>query len=300
MHIAALVLLAAFNRGEVYLDHSATSPFTTGTFYEAWVYPPEANYAVGTGGTPLLYKLVPMFGPGHFYIPVPNQAIFYSGGTMSWWDGVSHNFGEPGKGYTDIFQDDGAFGEIAPMRNGDYLVGGAKLIEFNLQGRVRDIAFPNSAQSEHIELLGDQCTLLYSVANRVARMNICTGAALSDFAALGAGQSAGSIRQLPSGDVLVASGSAIVQFSAGGSMLRSYPFDGVTRIALTPDGSGFYAFAIVNGKPALRFYDDGRDIPIGNPGMNDPSVAQQADDLVVVEEWRAATQPGQRRLRAIR
>jgi hypothetical protein len=305
--IASLLALplAAFERAEVYFDHTATGPFTPGTFYEAWAFAPSWSYAVATGGNLLIYKSVPVFGPGHFYIAAPNQVVFHSGGTVSWWDGVPRLFSEPGKGYADIFHDDAPLGEIAPMRNGDYLVpeqstSGAKLIEFNLQGRVAEVAFPNGAGAEHIELLGDQCTLLYGIGNRIARMNLCTGAALSDFAALAADQTVGSIRQLPNGDVLVAGGSAIVQFSAGGAMLRAYPFDGVTRIALLPDGNGFYAAGVSGGKPVLRVYGDGREIPVGNPGMNDSSTAQAADDLVVVGEWRAAAQPLRLRLRTVR
>jgi hypothetical protein len=298
--------LAAFERGEVYFDHTAASPFNPGSFYEAWVFAPSWSYAVSTGARPLIDKSVPLFGAGHFFIAAPNQIVFHSGGTVSWWDGVPHLFSEPGKGYADIFHDDAPLGEIAPMRNGDYLVPeqsatGAKLIEFNLQGRVAEYAFPNGAGAEHIELLGDQCTLLYGAGNRVARMNLCTGAAMSDFAALPADQMVGSIRQLPNaGDVLVASGSAIVQFSAGGAMLRAYPFDGVTRIALTPDGNGFYAAGVSGEKPVLRVYGAPKDIPIGNPGMNDSATALAADDLVVVGEWRAATQPSKLRLRTVR
>jgi hypothetical protein len=296
--------LAAFDRGAVYFEHRSSLPGNSRVFFEPWLFEPQWDYAVAAGATPLIYKLVPMFGSGHFFIPATNEVVFHNGGTVSVWDGVNHIFTEPGLGYTELFHDDAELGEIAPMRSGNFLVperaAFAKLIEFNLNGRVAEIPFPNSIGSLHIELLGDQCTLLYSVANRVARMNICTGAALSDFAALAAGETAGSIRALPNGDVLVASGNAVVQFTAAGALLRTYPFAGVTHIALTPDGGGFYAGGVSAGKATLRFYGPPKEIPLGNPEMTDAFVPEQADDLVVVGEWRAATAVPIKRLRAVR
>ena len=317
--LAVLVLLsaaplAAFNRGEVYFEHRSSLPGSSRVSFEPWVFDPQWDYAVATA-TPLIYKIVPMFGAGHFFIqarsvgsfaPRPDviEVVFHSGGTVSVWDGVNHIFTEPGLGYTELFHDYAELGEIAPMRSGNFLVpenaAFAKLIEFNVQGRVAEIPFPNGIGAEHIELLGDQCTLLYGVANRVARMNICTGPAMTDFATLAAGETAGSIRALPGGDVLVASGNAIVQFTAGGALLRMYPFAGVTHIALTPDASGFYAAGVSAGKATLRFYGAPREIPIGNPGMTDAYVPQRADDLVVVGEWRAATAVTLGRLRVVR
>ena len=287
--------LAAFNRGDVYFEHRSFFPIDNTNSYESWQFDPAWSYAIGADAWPLIYKEVPLFGPGHFVIPASNQILFHRDRTVSVWDGVYRVFTEPGKGYTEIFRDDAELGEIAPMRSGHFLVpegsmAGAKLIEFTLNGRVREIAFPNGIGAEHIELLGDQCTLLYGVANRVARMNICTGAALSDFATLSA--PAGAIRQLPSRDVVVADGSAVLQFTADGALLRSYPFAGVTHVALTPDGSAFWAAAVVAGKAELRRYDGGtRDVPIGNPGMSDGFVPTAVDDLVVVGEWRAAALP---------
>ena len=287
--------LAAFTRGEVYFENRVS------VAYEPWVFAPGWDYAVSAGATPLLYKTVPMFGAGHFFIAAPNQIVFHNGGTVSVWDGVPHIFTEPGLGDTELFHEDAPLGDIAPMRNGDFLVpSGLKLIEFNVHGRVREIAFPNVVAPEHIDLLGDQCTLLYDAGNRVARMNICTGAALSDFAALDAGKSAGAIRALPNGDVLVADGSEVLRYTADGALLNAYPFAGVTHIALTPAGDAFYAGAVDAGNAILRVYGTGRDIPIGNPGMTDAFVPEAVDDLVVVGEWRAATAAPKQRPRAVR
>jgi hypothetical protein len=292
--------LAAFNRGEVYFEHSATLPGDSRPAYEAWMFAPGLSFAFAAGASPLIYKAVPMFGPGHFLIQVPNEIVFHDEGTISVWDGVNHIFTEPGLGYTELFHEDAALGEIAPMRNGDFLVtAGLQLIEFNVRGRVREIAFPNVVSPEHIDLLGDQCTLLYDAGNRVARMNICTGAALSDFAVLAAGETAGSIRALPNGDVLVANGNAILRFTADGGLLTSLPFPGVTHIALTPDGGEFYAAGVSGEKASLRMYPAGREIALGNPEMQSAYVPVEGNDLVVVGEWRAATSPKARQ-RAVR
>ena len=309
--------LAAANRGDVEFEHSATSPYLSKPFFESWEFNRQWDYAVSADAWPLIYKTVPYLdGPGHFLIPATNEIIFHSERTVSYWDGIPHIFSEPGKGYSDIFTDDADLGEIAPMRSGHFLVPersndrarGAKLIEFNVQGRVAEYRFPEVVENdraigaEHIELLADECTLLYAAGNRVARFNICTRQAESDFAALSAGESAGSIRQLPNGDVLVASGSAVLQFTAAGALLRGYPFLGVTHLALTPDGAAFWAAGVFAGKAELRLYENGgaRTITLGNPGMVDPSVPVAASDLVVVGEWRAGAVPAKTRGRAVR
>ena len=299
--------LAAFDRGEVRFEHSATLPGSPNTLFETWLFAPQWSYAAAGDAQALIYKSVPYLGSGHFFIPAPNEIVFHSGGTVSVWDGVQRIFTEPGKGYTDIFHDDAELGEIAPMRAaGMFLVpergtSGAKLIEFNLQGRIAEVPFPNGAGATHIELLGDQCTLLYGAGNRVARMNICSGAALSDFATLAADEVVHTIRQLPNRDVLVANGNAVLQFTADGALLRSYPFPGVTHIALAPDGTFFWAAGVAAGKAELRRYDgEATEIPIGNPEMRSILVPLQADDLVVVGEWRAAAQPAKVRRRAAR
>jgi hypothetical protein len=309
--------LAAANRGDVEFEHSATNPFLSKPFYESWEFNRQWDYAMASDAWPLIYKTVPYLdGPGHFLIPATNEIIFHSERTVSYWDGIPHIFSEPGKGYSDIFTDDAELGEVAPMRSGHFLVPersndrarSAKLIEFNVQGRVAEYRFPEVVENdraigaEHIELLADECTLLYGAGNRVARFNICTRQAESDFATLSAGESAGSIRQLPNGDVLVASGSAVLQFTTAGALLRSYPFLGVTHLALTPDGAAFWAGGVFADKAELRLYENGsaRTITLGNPGMVDPSVPAAASDLVVVGEWRAGAVPVKTRGRAVR
>src|SRR5437868_4783219 len=164
--------LAAFDCGDVYFEHRSSLPGSSRVSFEPWVFDPQWDYAAGIA-TPLIYKSVPMFGAGHFFIQARNfgalsphpdiiEVVFHSAGTVSVWDGVNHIFTEPGLGYTELFHDDAELGEIAPMRSGNFLVperaAFAKLIEFNLNGRVADIPFPNSIGAEHIELLGDQCT----------------------------------------------------------------------------------------------------------------------------------------------
>jgi len=296
--------LAAFTPGDVYFEHRSSLPSSNGAYFEAWQYEPQWRYALAADAWPLIDKVVPLFGAGHFFVPASNLVVFHSDRTVSFWDGVPHIFTEPGLGYTEIFRDDADLGEIAPMRPGLYLVPelgakNAKLIAFTLQGRIAEYPFPNGIGAEHIELLADQCTLLYGLGNRVARMNLCTGQALADFATLAAGQMAGAIRKTPNGDVLVADGSQVLRFNAGGALLMTYPFAGVTHVALTPDGTSFWAAGVNAGVAELRSYGAGNDIPIGNPEMTSATTPLEANDLVVVGEWRAAAQ-AKIRLRAKR
>jgi hypothetical protein len=287
----------AFDRGDVLLENRVQSTVPT---YELWDHF-GWRFAVLTG-FPLIDKTIPFTGPGHFIAPAPNEIVFHSDRTVSVWDGAPHAYNEPGKGYAEIFTDDAELSEIAPMRSGNFLVAerGPKLIEFNLHGRVADHAFPNSLGARHIELLADQCTVLYTTGNddpagnRVHRMNICTQQPQTDFASLTAGEYAGAIRQLQTGDVVVANGNAILQFNAGGSFVRSYPFPGVTHLALSTDGLSFWGAGVNEGRAELRHFDpsvaDGKpeSVQLGNDEMVTTSVPDDVSDLVVVGEWRAA------------
>ena len=315
--------LVAFDRGEVYFG-TRTHYMYAGqdrTSFDLWVYRSGWDYALATGGVLLIYKYVPFAGPGQFFlVPAPNRILFEHDRTVSVWDGVYHYFEEPGNGYDDIFTADTELSEIAPGRAGRYLVAerhndrarGAKLIEFDLHGRVAEYRFPEIISGDgalgavHIELLADQCTLLYTLGsddptgNRVHRLNICTNVPQTDFASLVAGEYAGAIRQLPGGDVLVANGNAILRFTSEGSLVRSYEFPGVTHLALSVDGRTLWAGAAKLDKAELREFDlDGssRTIRLGNPAMTSLTVPLDVSELVVVSEWRAGAE---RRVRAVR
>ena len=299
--------VARDQRGDVYLETNELWVHTGGTYASA----------SGLAGSLLIYKYVPVAtSEGHFLIPtaMPLEptyyppVIFHYRRTVSAWDGSPTYYELPGKGYDEIFTDDAELTEIAPMRAGHFLVAerssdrtrGAKLIEFTVQGRVAEYRFPELVVNDkalgamHIEVLADQCTILYTLGNddprgnRVRRMNICTGQAESDFAPLIAGEYAGSIRQMANGDVIVANGFAILRFNSNGSLLRLYGFPGVTHVALTSDGDAFWAAGADGGVPQLRSFGDGSSIRIGNPEMRPPASADEVSDLVVTGEWRSA------------
>jgi hypothetical protein len=325
--LAAAAPLFAFDRGEVLLENRTQQAKQTVTdTFDLWQYS-GGSYAVAIG-SPLIEKPVPYTGAGHFLIPQANQIIFHNNQTVSVWDGVILRFTDTAKGYTDIFHDTTELTEFAPMRSGNFLVAerwndlthGASLIEFNFKGMVRSYRFPDVIDSahkralgaRHIELLADNCTLLYTLGdddangNRVRRMNLCTGLPQTDFATLPAGQYAGSIRQLQNGNVLVADGSAVLQFSSEGSLLRSYQLPGVTSLALSDDGRTFWAAAVDHEQATLMHFNpavaDGAavSVSLGNPGSQSSVVPLEVSDLVVVDEWRASAIPANGRVRAAR
>lgn len=332
--VLAIILaapLVASERGSVLFETRTRVPGRATPSHELWLYLMGHRYAVAAGGTLLIHKTVPYSGPGRLLIPASDQIVFHHERTVSVWDGVYRNFVEPGKGYTEIFSEETELGEIAPMRSGNFLVPqrwndrtrGAKLIQFNLGRRVAEYAFPEvidpatnrALGATHIELLADQCTVLYTfgsdhpAANRVGRLDICTGQPQPDFATLVAGEYAGSIRQVPNGDVLVANGSAVLRFNAAGSLLRTYQFPGVTHLALTTDGKAFWAGGVDQEKAHLRRFDlatPNGDLPpsvqLGNDQMQTLTVPLETSDVVVIGEWRAATAPtwGKPRGRAVR
>jgi hypothetical protein len=308
----------AFERGNVLVEHRTEWPAlgASSTSYDLQIHL-GARYTLGTGGVPLLYRYVPYGGPGHLLVPAPNQYVFHHDGIVAMWDGVYVLHSEGRKGYVDLFSSDAELSEIAPMRSGNFLVAqrrtaldrAAKLIEFNAQGRVAEYSFPTnidrsanaSLGAMHIELLRDQCTVLYTLGSdepaggsRVRRMNICTNQRQPDFAALQRDQYAGAIRQLQNGDVLVANGTAVLHFTPDGALLRSYYFEGVTHIALSTDGSSFWAAGIAPDKAFLRSISLTNlnapitSIQIGNDGLSSLSAPVATDDLVVIGEWRAS------------
>ena len=295
--LAVLVMLVAT---------SAAAQFPGNVFVEVETKPGWVDTRLHVGGQTvggfafqLLYKFIPFStAGGNFVMPRQQQTIFHYAGTMSFWNGQLTIFTQPGNGYTDIFHRDAELTEIAPMRSGNYLVSerrSGKLIEFNLGGIVAEYLFPGAT---HIELLYDQCTVLFTSGdddpngNRVGRMNICTGVPLTDFATLIPGHYAGSIRQLPNTDVLVANESAVLQFNRFGSLVHTYPYP-ATHLGLTPDGSGFWASGTVDGLPNLLRFDP--NAPHAEPQSSRIDMgtrpALTIRELVVVGEWRSALRP---------
>jgi hypothetical protein len=290
-----------------------------------WAYD-GGRYATLSGGVPTLYQLIPFpSGTGSFLIRTPNLVMYEHGTTISTWDALERFFNDPETGIRDIFTADTELGEIAPLRSGNFLVAerwntreaGAKLIEFNLNGKVTEYLLPTvidagknrALGAAHIEVLADGCTVLYGLGNdhpagaRVHRYNLCTRTAEADFADLFPGKYAGAIRQAATGDIFIANGTAVKQFSSQGQQLHDYAFAGVTHLALTTDGRAFYAAGVNQTKAVLRLYqaDDPTtpmSIQLGNDGAQGVFVDVSVNDLVVVSEWRAARPIS--RIRAVR
>jgi hypothetical protein len=296
--LLAAPLEAQFVTGTVYIENRSANSSLGLTSSDLWVYYAGANFA-SPHGTPLIYQLSPL-GAGHFLIPNSNAAIFEEERTVSLWDGVQRFYGDPETGIHDIFTSDVDLGEIAPARFGHYLVAaGAKLIEFTPAGVVAEYRLPTPGAT-HIDLLSDACTVLYTLGHddpdpgRVHRFDICTGAAESDFwVPTVSTEYAGSVRQTPDGNVLVAEGTAVLELTPQGVPAHEWAFAGVTHVALTPDGHAFYAAGVDHGKADLRLYqldtpsDAAKPIPLGNPEMQSLFSPTEITDLVVVGEWRA-------------
>lgn len=297
MRVAVLLMLlampAAAQRSGNVLVEVMTKPGWVSTRMSV------GNSVLGYLANSLIHKQIPFSDfDGNFFMPRIEETVFHYKGTVSTWDGKPTIFSLPGKGYTEIFHNDAELTEIAPMRSGNYLVAERRagdLIEFDMQGVVAKYPFPGAT---HIELLYDQCTVLFTSGdddphgNRVRRMNICTGEQLPDFATLLPGQYAGSIRQLPNTDVLVANESAVLQFDRFGTLLHTYPYV-ITHLGLTPDGSRFWASGTIDGQPHLLRFDPSRPHAEPESLRFDMGIAWglAIRELVVVGEWRSAMRP---------
>lgn len=299
------VPLVAFERGDVYAEFQ-TADRTSGrdAGFDFWLYAPAMQYATAAGAQPLLTKPVPYVGGGPLLIPSTNVLLFQQSGTVGWWDGVNRAAWTDEPAYRTIFNGPNALSDFARLGPGHYLIAeassgavAAKLIEFDLAGRFRDVAMPVGG-ALHIFAMPDGCTLLYTsryagTANRVRRMNLCTGAALADFASLDEGDEAGAIRLLPNGDVVVAGRDGVTEFSPTGEKVRLMYTPDAEYLALSPDASSLWVSGVAHGVAYLRVFglaapwDAPREIPLGNPGMTSSSVPVAASDLAVVGEWQA-------------
>jgi hypothetical protein len=314
-----------YNTGHVLLENHSTAPGFGFTSNELWVYA-GGDYTLAIG-TPLIYQSLPIFGASRFLLPASNTSIYEKGRTVSVWDGSTHFYGDLETGTRDLLTASSDLGDIAPARFGHYLVAeqwntpdvGAKLIEFDFGGVVAEYRLPtifNAAHdrvlgANHIEALSDGCSVLYTLGlddpnpGRVHRFNLCTGAAEADFfVPTSTLEYAGSVRQLPNGNVLVATGKSVRELKLDGVPAYEWAFENVTHLALTPDGHGFYAAGVNQQKEDFRFYnldsrgDPPKTIAIGNPGMQSLFVPDEILELEVVGEWRAAVVP--MRTRAVR
>ncbi|HYR28159.1 MAG TPA: hypothetical protein VEU30_06810, partial [Thermoanaerobaculia bacterium] len=281
--LALLTLVPAasaqpLGRGEVLLETREHAPWPGPETYSWWLSLPTDTYA-GLTAFPLIVP-TPRFDGRAPMLAFGGGVFVGDGDTIYRWHDLYT--------FTPVLEHEHEISDLAP-RGGNFLAAerfGGTLIEFNLAGRVREYPFPGG---EHIELLSDQCTLLYTGGagdNRVRRMNLCTGRQLADFALLPDATYAGAIRQLPSGEILVADGNAIRRFSATGSLTASYDFPGVTHIALTARGTRFHAAGVFEGVSALREYAVHqtaplRTLPLGNPGMQTVLTTEQVTDLTV-------------------
>src|SRR6478752_3746360 len=138
--------LAAITRGNVFLSDLATAPTLGGiATHELWSYT-GGHYAGFIGGVALIYQPHPWDNAQHLLFRTPNIILLEKGRTVSSWDGVERFYTDPETGIRDLVTSDTDLGEIAPARSGNFLVAerwaapdaGAKLIEFNLGGRVAE------------------------------------------------------------------------------------------------------------------------------------------------------------------
>lgn len=254
-------------------------------------------------------------GSGLFVVDQHRAIYSTSNGMFEW------RAGGIGGSSVSLFLDFLYGGEILRMRNGDLLiaevssligVGRPLIVRVTPAGEVRGIYAiadaPMRTETEyagvaHMDLLADQCTLLWTPNTKVRRQvrtfDICSGSEKADF--LDATpqfesdiQRIGSIRALPNGDVLIATQKDVRRFDRSGKKVATYktpetifiePPDADTLLALTPDASGVWIG---------RYFQTQR-IDFASPSS--PAVLFQTNAgaylfaLGVIGEWRAAEQP---------
>jgi hypothetical protein len=185
--------------------------------------------------------------------------------------------------------------DIVPMRSGNLLIADTwaplRMIEMTRGGGIVATYDLPGQYGSAVELFSDQCTLLHAPGleyvgphPRVRRYNICTRTEQPDFAVLAANEQPTDMRQLPDGDVLIATREKVYRYSARGQLVRTYSVPAV-QLALTHDGLGFWAVGPEFPNDVLRRVD------FANPDAPFVVTAQRFRNtrgLAVVGEWRAS------------
>ena len=195
-------------------------------------------------------------------------------------------------------------GDILPMRSGDFLSMEAlsdnpfslRLVKFAASGQVLDVMeVPSNVPQllmdyTRAELLADQCTVAWKGrghTGRVHAFNICTKQVVPDLVVLPAAvRRMGSIRQLPNGDLLIATSDDVRRYSKSGKEVAVYRVPALL-LALTPDASGFWATSASFPYEVYR-------VDFATPetiAYRKPLNTVRATALAVAGEWRASLQP---------
>lgn len=143
-----------------------------------------------------------------------------------------------------------------------------------------------------MDLASDQCTLYYtSWGKTIKRYNVCTGTQLSTFVSGIPTTACFALRIVPSsGNVLVQCATIMFQYSAAGSLIRSYSTPEQTvGVVIDPDQNNFWTLGLNSGNVYKININTGTGwsspvftVPVTNPSEGD-------DGLGLFGEPRAST-----------
>lgn len=145
--------------------------------------------------------------------------------------------------------------------------------------------------TDWIDLAADQCTLFYtSEGVLVKRFDVCTNTQLADFATLPT-PTAYALRILPTGEVLVATSSAVYRLNTSGSVVKTYaasslspsPTGQLFAVNLDPDLTTFWTAEVSGGGTIYRV-----DLSSGAQVTAFPSGVSGLGGLLVYGEVTAA------------
>jgi len=187
------------------------------------------------------------------------------------------------------------YGNMAPARNGDILIGvhslygtpvedehgDGKLIRFNPQSRqasFHEVDIDGGRGGRHcvsnLALGADDKTVYYvsEAGRRLCRYDTESRRQLSDFIAFGGDDAMRTygLGVLPGGEVLMASGSGAVLFSPRGDLLKSYEVpleNGWTRAKPALDGEHFFLSNFLHGLLQRRHIATGEVVSELNTGL---------------------------------
>jgi hypothetical protein len=145
---------------------------------------------------------------------------------------------------------------------GDLLIGtghGTTIFRYNPTTGALLNTYNASADTGWIDISADQCTVLFGDDGpTIGRFNVCTSAALPDFASVT--NAVSGLRILPgTGDVLASNRTGVSRFSSSGTLLGNYAAPSgnnlIFAVTLDPDGQTFWTADLSNGN-IFRFTID--------------------------------------------
>lgn len=332
-HSTAVAALALIAFGCLAAPAAAQQSFVPGTVLvatkgplpdtgrDSWVY----GYTPNSGSSAWnlvcpseeFFKCSPVTSAERLFVRSGSEWIFLTGTELGVWDGTYPAVSDQKPAYRRLTLFERAVSNIVLLPTGNYVIAEQgspqtpRIFEFDTSHLGREIPLPDPSHPldrfegiKHMTLRADGCTLLFVSDDPtsllvVHQMNVCTGAAMSDYAAFPAGFVPLSMRELPGGHLVAATDAGVVEIDSTGRLISIRDAPHARRVALSPDGRTLWVAGIGELLYLWRFpVADPTAPPVKVQLNREPLPQDEITDLAVISEWQPWGRP--QRVRAVR